>query len=281
MTIAAAYLTSEGVALAADSTITIGSVLQLMNHNQKVFEVGEDSCFGLCTFGAGIVGVTSHRSIAALLRDWIDGQPSPPTTEDVAAQLATLVKSLSPTSAQIPAGAQFQVGYYLGGRDPGTRTPRCFRISVSADHANPPAESIAPLGIGAQFSGQPMTFNRVFLGIDPQLQQLLRANLAQLVSPNNPTAFESQFDTVIQALIPRFAAQGYTDLPIRDAIDYLHAMLHVTVKTMKFKYGVPACGGPIELGFITTDRNFRWVLHKSFDSAIHEHLNLQPHPWTR
>ncbi len=51
MTIAAAYLVSEGLVLGADSSTTVlapsphggGQVLQLLNHSQKVFEVGENS----------------------------------------------------------------------------------------------------------------------------------------------------------------------------------------------------------------------------------------------
>ncbi|OGV98196.1 MAG: hypothetical protein A2Z59_03455 [Nitrospinae bacterium RIFCSPLOWO2_02_39_17] len=43
-----------------------------------------------------------------------------------------------------------------------------------------------------------------------------------------------------------------------------------TVKVEKFKFGPPTCGGPIEIGFISTDRFFRWVRHKPFYSAIIE-----------
>ena len=36
---------------------------------QKIFEIGDDSRFGLCTWGNGKVGETSHRTIAALAGD--------------------------------------------------------------------------------------------------------------------------------------------------------------------------------------------------------------------
>jgi hypothetical protein len=63
---------------------------------------------------------------------------------------------------------------------------------------------------------------------------------------------------------------GFQDLPIREAIDFVYSYLHITVKAEKFKFGAPTCGGPIEVGFISTDRFFRWVRHKLFDSAITE-----------
>jgi hypothetical protein len=60
------------------------------------------------------------------------------------------------------------------------------------------------------------------------------------------------------------------DLPIREAIDWLHASIYTTIKTMKFSHMTSVCGGSVEIAVITTDRRFRWVRHKGFDSAIGE-----------
>jgi len=274
LTIAAAYLTSEGVVLGADSTITIGNGVQMMNHNQKVFEIGQDSTFGLCTFGAGLIGATSHRTIAALLGDWVRAQATAPDTLSVANELAAMALRMAPVTPD------FGVGYYVGGCDPMTREPKCFRVAIGFDpQAGALTQVVTPLQRGANFSGQPKFFTRLFMGIDNELQQQLRTILGQMINAADPKAGEGQFDSVINALLPHFVAQGFTDLPVRDAIDYLHSILHVTIKAMKFKFGTPVCGGLVEIAVITTDRKFRWVLHKGFDSAIHDHLNLRP--WTR
>ncbi len=58
------------------------------------------------------------------------------------------------------------------------------------------------------------------------------------------------------------------ELPIREAIDWVHASIYATIKTMKFSHMAPVCGGPIEIAVITTDRQFRWVRHKSLDAAV-------------
>ncbi len=60
------------------------------------------------------------------------------------------------------------------------------------------------------------------------------------------------------------------DLPIREAIDWVHASIYTTIKMLKFSHIAPVCGGPVEIAAITTDRKFRWVRHKSFDAAIGE-----------
>jgi len=64
MTIAAAYLTSEGVVLGTDSTTTVsgggGAVNQLLNYAQKLFEVGENSRFAICTWGKLEMSAIEH-----------------------------------------------------------------------------------------------------------------------------------------------------------------------------------------------------------------------------
>lgn len=61
-----------------------------------------------------------------------------------------------------------------------------------------------------------------------------------------------------------------TCVPIREAIDWVYASIYTTIKTMKFSHMAPVCGGPVEIAVITTDRLFRWVRHKRFDTAISE-----------
>jgi len=59
-----------------------------------------------------------------------------------------------------------------------------------------------------------------------------------------------------------------TVVPIREAIDWIHASIYTTIKAVKFSHFAPACGGAIELAVITTDRPFRWVQHKALNSAL-------------
>ena len=99
MTIAAAYLTSEGVVLGADSTTTVNvrsedgpaGVAQLFRHAQKVFEVGRDSRLGLCTWGSGTVAGVSHRTIVAQLADRL-GSKAETTVGDASEALVEVVQ---------------------------------------------------------------------------------------------------------------------------------------------------------------------------------------------
>ncbi|MFQ5431000.1 MAG: hypothetical protein ACE5EN_00675 [Nitrospinota bacterium] len=264
MTIAAAYLVSDGVVLGADSSTTVHvstpqgkSVVQLLAHSQKVFEVGNNSRFGVCTWGAGSIGKISHRTIIARLADKIKKETS---VKEAAEYLINIVEP-----ATKDAGIDF-VGYYLGGREPVSHEPACFQIEVNKGKI-----IFEPLSLGlCSFSGNWKFFGRVFRGYDPQLPENLinelKRNLKSSISENFDDIFKTAFEKATASLV----AAGHKDLPIREAIDFLYSYLHLTLKAVKFSFGPPSCGGPIEVGFITTDRPFRWVRHKPFTSAIIE-----------
>ena len=272
MTIAAAYLTSEGVVLGADSKTTYQTASgdkQLLDHAQKIYEIGEGGTFGLCTFGAGHIGDVSHRTVAALVADSFDGKPA---TMKMAAKALTNI-----LEAKAKAGAikhPFLVGYYIGGVEAG-RTPCCTRITMSTSKdagtgAVDYSVSQDPLRIGqSQFDGAPEYLFRLIHGCAPGLQDALlkelRASLEAL-----PGDFDAKFNKAFEKTRATFASGGAADIPLREAIDFVHAHLQMTVKAFKFKIGPPPCGGPVEVAYISTDRPFRWAKHKQFDSAIRE-----------
>ena len=78
MTIAACYLSSEGVVFGADSTSTMfvkgwgpdaTGAEHHYNYAQKVFQVGQDSTLGMTMWGLGNVGAISHRTLIAQFAD--------------------------------------------------------------------------------------------------------------------------------------------------------------------------------------------------------------------
>lgn len=83
MTIAACYLSSEGVVLGADSTastqISSGAGLSgyhYFNHNQKLSELGENGTVGVVTWGLGSLGAKSYRTMLASLADDLVKSPA-------------------------------------------------------------------------------------------------------------------------------------------------------------------------------------------------------------
>src|SRR5262245_40975238 len=84
MTIAACYLTPEGVVFGADSastfTVEVNGQRQSRhyNHAQKIFQVGEISTLGVVIWGAGGLPHHSHRTLIADFADRLkSGHPLP------------------------------------------------------------------------------------------------------------------------------------------------------------------------------------------------------------
>jgi hypothetical protein len=264
MTIAAAYLTSEGVVLGADSTSSIvvpaqdgegHQVVQLFNHAQKIFEVGKPHYgrIAICTWGAGSLKNMSHRTLIAQLADKIKDDTK---IETAVAEFAALI-------AKNRSDPALGLGYFVGGCNPGDHSPECWKLWFKG------ADEIeqTKLVIGeACFEGAPEYFCRIFRGYSPQLPDALYEQLHSEL----PTLTRESFADAFVAASKPLVSGGFNDLPVREAIDYIHTYLHITIKAVKFKFGPPVCGGPIEIAFVSTDRRFRWIRHKGFDSAICE-----------
>ncbi len=264
MTIAVAYLTSEGVVFGTDSTTTVGShrggVGQLLNYAQKLFEVGENSRFGICTWGAGKIEDVSHRTLIARLADELDLEKA--KVSDVTDAFKNIV------AKEYGDGKKTKkVGYLVGGWNPGTHLPECYHILFDVN--NQP--KCNPMNIGeAIFFGCPEFSIRVFRGFDSKLPQRLFIELKKRKITVEKGKFVDVFNEAFDKAVAPLTSTGFRDLPIREAIDFVHTYLHITIKAFKFRTGPPICGGPIEIAFISTDRKFRWVCHKSFERAIYE-----------
>lgn len=82
MTIAACYLSAEGVVFGADSTTTVyvrgvGPGAQGSEHHfnfaQKIFQIGENSTLGLTMWGLGGISSVSYRTLIAQFADSLVG----------------------------------------------------------------------------------------------------------------------------------------------------------------------------------------------------------------
>ena len=277
MTIAAAYLTTEGVVLGADSTTTSvmsqpeaqgqAGVFQLLNHAQKIFQLGvsREANFAICTWGVAGFRTHSHRTVAAQVAAQLAAKGSQ-TVEAATSELIAIVQPLySKMLLEFPNVAALQLGYFVGGVDQPTREPKCRMVTFTQA-----AVKQIELAAGhAQFAGDPTFFNRVYWGFDDVGLQIIKAILKQGANPAPPD-FDQKFAAAVEQARQVVRLRGVSDMPIREAIDFIYSMLHITVKAVKFRGGPPICGGPIEVGFVTTDRPFRWARHKGFTSAVEE-----------
>ena len=291
MTIAACYLTPEGVVLGADSTssFTVSDGLHYLNYNQKLFEIGESSTLGAITWGLGAVSVRSYRTLFALLADEL-AKKAPGSVEEVAqrwvdlfwqeystalANEISLCKALHAkqpfaSGANQPNGARTEseektyqdlkqslvVGFCIGGYLLHDRIPAAYAVLFDP-LANKPAPSALQIGAWS-FWGAPNMIQRLIFGCDSALKSAVLQSGRWNGTESDLVAVLNQFQ--LTTLL----------LPIREAIDFVHSCIYSTIKALKFSNLSQICGGPIEIAVITTDRRFRWVRHKNWDMAITE-----------
>lgn len=291
MTIAACYVNPEGIVLGADSTASTyydSTGFHYLNHNQKLFEIGTNSTLGIVTWGLASIKELSHRTQIALLADDLKRKPAGSLQEvaqrfgaqvgaSYSAAFASDIARCQTLFAKIPFDASalppdpnartqdeesefinlrfgLSLGFCVAGYVLPDRTPSAAQIQF--DPIANGVASIIPISSSSMFWGAPKVFQRLIKGYDPELR-------TEILTSGNWSASHNELDIILakQELI-------HNILPIREAVDFLHVCIYTTIKALKFSAMSQTCGGPIELATITTDRNFRWIRHKVWDSAI-------------
>ena len=285
MTIAACFLTTEGVVFGSDSTSTINykdpsnnPVEHYNNFAQKIFEFGLDSTLGIVTWGVGGLGDLSYRTMVAEVAD--SGQTQNfVSVLDVAKRWAdrfwaeylkffaaeiNTAKALKAKQPQTIGEIEqleklsngLTTGFCIGGYVTTDRKAAAYEIVFHPLLDSPPVPD--PLVIGQpRFWGAPTIIKRITWGIDFGL-------VDDIVNSGLWTGDEKQ----LLELADRHHLTTPTRLPIREAIDYVDSVIYTTVKGVKFSQWDPICGGPVEVAVITSDRRFRWVKHKSLAAAL-------------
>jgi hypothetical protein len=284
VTIAACYLSPEGVVLGADSTVSFNFqdqsgrlVPHYFNYGQKVFEVGENSTLGIATWGLGGLGLISYRTLFADLADDFGSAP-PATVQDAAqrwvssfapiysttaAPQIARAKALAAQQARTPQEEEELVqldntlacGFCMGGRVGAKREPGAYEM-VFKPRDSAPATPQA-IEYGWRFWGAPNAIQRLMFGMDDVM-------VAALL---NSEKWPGSEQDIRQLMAANYPAHDYI-LPLREAIDFVHSAIYTTIKSLKFSKLHQICGGPVEIAVITTDRRFRWVRHKGLGDAI-------------
>ncbi len=284
VTIAACYLSSEGVVLGADSTASYplpSGEVQYLEHAQKLFEIGESGTLGLVCYGMGGLQARPYRTLAAELSDAIKSNQV--DTFDKAVhwwkdafwslyeqQLGSVIQQTRDLLAKSGTGGltdlerkQFEInmshqgGFCLGGWLPPNRSPRATQISYSPllDRTNSISE-LTPAPVWRFWACTYIT-DRVITGLDGNVRQML-------LNSGRWNGTPQDLDAVLQPL----RLQPYGHLPLREAVDWIFSMIYATIKGCKFSILPPLCGGPIDIAVITSDRPFRWVRHKRIGAAL-------------
>ena len=245
MTIAACYVSDEGVVFGADSTTTYSTApsgtARHLNNAQKIFEIGEmGSTLGLVTWGLGGFPTISYRQMVAELSDDLLENP-PSSVQEVADRwlymawhrystlLAAPIADFQALKAKSPSSpnehmellrqyGNLFVGFCIGGHVERNRRPEAYGVLLGPDLTVPlPAFELAryrPL-----FWGVPNLIQRLLYGIDEQI-------FARIAASPLWTGNEDQLQDLVDPNVLSMPVQ----VPLRDAVDWIYSSIFVTIK---------------------------------------------------
>ena len=289
MTIACCFVVPEGIVLGADSTITtvIDGKPHYLNHNQKIFEVGENSQYGMITWGLTAFGDLSYRTLIARLADnFISEEPQSvldaaniwsktvwnaykKAFETEINKFGRLYNDIAARHQPVPKEEQeldktqrdelnqmnhvLSAGFCIAGYSERDRIPHAYSIEIDPSlRSQPTAVKIQKLQ---------------HFGNDEVVSRIIGVFSDEIISAIKESGYWTGDQKDIEQVLATLKLER-PDMTMRDAIDFVHFTIYSTIKATKFSVRDKDCGGPIELAVITTDRKFRWVNHKTWDSAI-------------
>src|SRR5262249_10806763 len=112
-------------------------------------------------------------------------------------------------------------GFCVGGCCLPERTPQAFEMTYSPAQTGPTAPQALTIG-NARFWGCPNLIHRLIFGVDFGILEAIEQS----------SKWTGTTDELIALVSPYRLAQPF-DLPIREAIDWVHASIYTTIQAMK------------------------------------------------
>lgn len=259
MTVAIAFNSQEGVVLATDSTTTVGTPGRPVDCAQKILEIGPrrpdfepGECFSgaIATAGVGTCGTVSWRNV---VNDFYRWRIAP--DQSITGIGPLFLSFVQERWAQLQQAGEVNAAdpipdtsFLLAAISRGQSEVECAYVALKSAAATPVLKGNMYTASGYDI------ISRIVLGYDISMKEpIVNAGIS-----------EADFNGIAAnfvAVPPGFA-------PIREVIDYVYFLASSAVRLLRYRGAPPIIGGPIEVAVITSDRGFRWVLHKPLHDAI-------------
>jgi len=266
MTIAISINVNDGVVLASDSASSLvvsdddgnTSVQNIYNNADKIYNLYKGLPIGAMTWGAGSIGTASIATLAkdfrkALMQD--DGfDKDQYTVEDAALRFKQFFYDERYVAAYQAWTSKPSTGFLIAGYSSGSQLAETWKLEIDVN-----GDCIGPyiINYSITWDGQPDAIQRLLLGFDSRLEQVLRGNGL------DDTAVDQIMNTCMQIFPVQVAVNP---MPIQDAIDLARFLVEATINFSRFTPGAPTVGGPVEIAAITKHENFKWVQRKHYFS---------------
>lgn len=260
MTIVVCVLTPDGIVLAADSRQIVESASGQWQINsdraQKIFPL--NPYLGVAFLGQGTFYInqeTSPKSIRSIIRLAAKDLPQDCSVETAAVILHDKTKCALQIHQSTLNAKRVGLAFYVGGYgSQNSERGELYRCEIPGDiHLERTTEDA-----GLVWNGQHEIVDRLILGYDPRLRQILSDEPANEVF--------SKLHPKLQLLI------NFHTMPLQDAVDLATLLVHTTIEMQRFSDGVvgmpghvASCGGFIDVAVITSGEGFQWLKQKSLN----------------
>ena len=265
MTIAAAYLVPDGVVFGTDGETKVldkkGTLQQTHNNTPQIFPIEEvtNAWFAICCWGSPQVGMFSHRSVAARLKNQLGNLDSIAIVDKVKSIITAMVEETR-NKGKINYNAG-NFGYFLGGVNPNSHRPFCLQLNFQGDgllfkeKEEERTKKSMELEEGEfRLAGGQDGLSSLLLGYDEAVKNRLITALKQRM-PNDVECEK----LVVDALRQETAALEYDMIPLRSAVDSLYTHLCVAARLKRRNEKVQGASGATEICVISPDKPFRRI----------------------
>jgi hypothetical protein len=256
----------EGLVLAAESRVTLQiqrqgqpPVFNTFDNATKLFDLkGLNNFVGIVTYGVAAIGQRTAHSFAPELEASLKakgyGEDTSKTNRHAVEKVA---KDLSDfymdqwKSAKMPVPLPGPgMTFIVSGFDEDEPYGRVYIIEIPD---KPVPEMRSPdQEFGLTWGGQHEVVNRLMMGYDPGLPNLLQ----QLkIAP----AAEAQFMQQLGALSLQVP---FNVLALQDCVDLALFLLRTTIEAQQLSIGLRGCGGPIDVATVTRRAGLHYVQRK-------------------
>lgn len=257
MSIVASVKVYDGIVIGAESMTQLfanvpGSpqpvCIKAYSHARKIFKVGR---LGVLTFGGGNIG---NRSIESFVDEFGDQENSLPGDTDRSVKAVTgrllifMRRYYNEGFSAVPEAQRPQIGFFVAGYSPGQ--PLGSEWEFILPNAQEPVQARPDGAMGASWRGIQIPFTRLFFGLDPRVEQILRE---LEMDQARIEAFRNRVNSTLRSNV------AFDGMPLQDALGFCRFIIEVTIGLSTYEMGVPTCGGRINLAAITHAAGFEWV----------------------
>jgi 20S proteasome alpha/beta subunit len=258
VTVAIAVVSTDGIALAADSRTTLQIAADaptrvLSDFTHKVFQLG---LHGMVTYGWAFLDGRNIAGHVAELEAAV-GEAKKISVEELGQRVAAFFgeaydRHMAKGLEEPPGEGVDVLGFLVGGYQDGAG--KVFEVLLPSRTVAQRLDSSA--NPGAAWRGQTDVIVRLVKGTD---LGLLEARAAAASKQAHLDALRDEV-TSLEYAIP------FQSMNLQDAVDFAVFAIRTTIDTQRLTHGTvrepgswPGVGGPIEIGVITPKAGFGWI----------------------